>query len=174
MNQDLLPDDDIVFYEPAEAIGFELKHARIALNKTQEEVASSIGISRRTMVTIENGDIGDCGLLTVMKLAKSLNKALTIISADDSRTDSFGYQTIQDMGAEIRKARNDAGITLKELEERCNINSAKLSRLESGKILHDIRLNTVLEVLECLDMNMEVTDFKSADSFTPDGPTVQF
>lgn len=162
--------DDVVFEEAAERIGFELKHARLAMELIQEQVAESAGISRGTIISIENGDIGDCGLLMLMNLAMNLDKALSVTSEcsiytqDDAQinggTATYEMQNIKDIGEAIKVARKEANLTLKELEEKCHIDSAKLSRLESGKILHDIRLNTVLKVLENVGLRMSVKDFK--------------
>jgi len=55
---------------------------------------------------------------------------------DSKRTTSVGEGSATSLGAHIRKARQDANMTLREVEEATNkeISNGYLSQLESGKI----------------------------------------
>ena len=47
-------------------------------------------------------------------------------------------------GAKVRRLREDAGLTLEQLGERCNMELAYVSRVERG--LKDIQLSTIVRL----------------------------
>ncbi|MFD2034859.1 helix-turn-helix domain-containing protein [Belliella marina] len=53
-------------------IGAYIKHHRIELNKTQEQLANEAGISRSTLSLLENGDNGT--IATLLQVLRVLDK----------------------------------------------------------------------------------------------------
>lgn len=60
-------------------MGYKLKECREDKRMTQEELAKKSGVSRPTIVAIENGKTGDVKLSTLQKLAEALDSTVEAI-----------------------------------------------------------------------------------------------
>jgi HTH-type transcriptional regulator/antitoxin HipB len=63
-------------------------------------------------------------------------------------------RTAKDIGAIIRRARRNAGLTQAELGKRVGLRQATISKLEAGEPA--TRLNTLLDVLTALGLEIIV------------------
>jgi HTH-type transcriptional regulator/antitoxin HipB len=59
----------------------------------------------------------------------------------------------KDIGQIIKQKRKENGLTLEEAAAVCGVSYAFLSALENGK--ETVRLNKVLQVIECLGIELE-------------------
>ncbi|MBI2354982.1 MAG: helix-turn-helix transcriptional regulator [Deltaproteobacteria bacterium] len=59
----------------------------------------------------------------------------------------------EDIGQTIRRKRKADGLTLEEAAAVCGVSYAFLSALENGK--ETVRLNKVLQVINCLGIELE-------------------
>jgi transcriptional regulator with XRE-family HTH domain len=59
-------------------IGLQLRAARKAQQRSQGQLAASLGMSRATISAIENGTIGEIGVRKLMALATTLGLELLI------------------------------------------------------------------------------------------------
>ena len=65
------------------------------------------------------------------------------------------FSTAKDIGLIIRQKRKDDGLTLEEAAAVCGVSYAFLSALENGK--ETVRLNKVLQVANCLGIELEAS-----------------
>ena len=56
----------------------------------------------------------------------------------------------EQFGANLRRLRLDAGLTQMELSNRCGLDMAEISRLETG--LRDVRLSTIVRLADGLEV----------------------
>jgi transcriptional regulator with XRE-family HTH domain len=61
----------------------------------------------------------------------------------------------EDIGRIIKLKRKDDGLTLEEAAAVCDVSYAFMSALENGK--ETVRLNKVLQVLQCLGIDLNAT-----------------
>jgi len=61
----------------------------------------------------------------------------------------------EDIGRLIRQKRKGDGLTLEDAAAVCGVSYAFLSALENGK--ETVRLNKVLQVLQCLSINLSAS-----------------
>jgi transcriptional regulator with XRE-family HTH domain len=59
-------------------IGAALRSARKAMNRSQADLAASLGMSRATVSAIENGTVSEIGVRKLMALASALGLDLSI------------------------------------------------------------------------------------------------
>ncbi|MBE7178563.1 MAG: helix-turn-helix transcriptional regulator [Mucilaginibacter polytrichastri] len=65
----------------------------------------------------------------------------------------------QKFGAHLKKARESKGLSLLDLEYRCDLNGSNISKIENGKF--DIRLSTIVELARGLGIEpKELLDFE--------------
>ena len=60
-------------------MGYKVKEVREERRMTQEELAEKSGVSRPTIVAIENGNAKDVKISTLLKLASALNTTVSEI-----------------------------------------------------------------------------------------------
>ena len=82
-------------------LGQKLREARKARDLSQQEISSSLGMSRATISAIENGTVGEIGVRKLMALAAVLDLELLI----DTRG---GRPTLQQLREE-RRATHSGG-----------------------------------------------------------------
>ena len=59
---------------------------------------------------------------------------------------------VLDVGAALRRLREHAGLSLREVQRRGGVTAARLSRIENGHV--DPRMSTVMTILEALDATL--------------------
>jgi len=59
--------------------------------------------------------------------------------------------TAEDIGWEIRKRRERAGLSQSDLAAKCNMRQATVSKIECGG---EIYISTLIDVLEALDLQI--------------------
>jgi len=69
------------------------------------------------------------------------------------------YQEIQVIfGTNLKKLREARGISLRELESKCDLDNSKISKIENGKF--NIQLSTILELAKGLGVKpKDLLDF---------------
>ena len=67
-------------------LGRKLRDARKARDLTQQEIASSLGMSRATISAIENGTVSEIGVRKLMALATALGLELLLDTRRDRPT----------------------------------------------------------------------------------------
>ena len=60
-------------------MGYKVKEVREEKRMTQEELSKKSGVSRPTIVAIENGDAKDVKVSTLLKLANALDTTVSAI-----------------------------------------------------------------------------------------------
>jgi HTH-type transcriptional regulator/antitoxin HipB len=67
-------------------LGQKLREARKARDLSQQEISSSLGMSRATISAIENGTVGEIGVRKLMALAAALGLELLLETRRDRPT----------------------------------------------------------------------------------------
>lgn len=67
-------------------LGQKLREARNARDLSQQEISSSLGMSRATISAIENGTVGEIGVRKLMALAAALGLELLLETRRDRPT----------------------------------------------------------------------------------------
>lgn len=62
-----------------EKVGYKVKEVREEKRMTQEELSKKSGVSRPTIVAIENGEAKDVKVSTLLKLANALDTTVSAI-----------------------------------------------------------------------------------------------
>ena len=59
-------------------------------------------------------------------------------------------QILKTFGANLRRFRNEKGLSQRDLYALCNIDNAEISRMENGDV--NVTLNTLTQLAEALDI----------------------
>ena len=59
-------------------------------------------------------------------------------------------QILKTFGANLRRFRNEKGLSQRDLYALCNIDNAEISRMENGEV--NVTLNTLTQLAEALDI----------------------
>lgn len=60
------------------------------------------------------------------------------------------HQILKTFGANLRRIRNEKGLSQRDLYALCNIDNAEISRMENGDV--NVTLNTLAQLAEALDV----------------------
>ena len=60
-------------------------------------------------------------------------------------------QILKTFGANLRRFRNEKGLSQRDLYALCNIDNAEISRMENGEV--NVTLNTLTQLAEALDIS---------------------
>ena len=60
-------------------------------------------------------------------------------------------EILKTFGANLRRFRNEKGLSQRDLYALCNIDNAEISRMENGEV--NVTLNTLTQLAEALDIS---------------------
>lgn len=125
-----------------QAIGENLKNARIEAKLSQKQLANLSGISRRQICNIENGKTQNPNLKTLICLSAYLN--LDLAELNDAK----------DLGVLIISARIKANLSQIELATISGVSNNQLINIENGKTKKP-HFKTLIRLSSHLDLDLE-------------------
>ncbi|WP_276480214.1 helix-turn-helix domain-containing protein [Paraflavitalea pollutisoli] len=64
-----------------------------------------------------------------------------------------------DFGEHLRSLRKEKGLSLRQMEEQCDLDNSNISKIENGKF--DIQLSTIVELAKGLNVHpRELLDYR--------------
>lgn len=127
----------------AKILGVLLRDARLAASKSMKELGEALGISSGSIRSIERG-LRPPSLPELEILAYYLGVPIDhfwreeIVSEEPHPIDTLNIATLlalrdRTIGAQIRQARNERGLSQKELAKQTDISTGRISRYENGE-----------------------------------------
>jgi len=115
-------------------LGDLLKAARNRAELSQREAAAKVGLSRSTIVRAENGDVIPAqSTLTLLAEAYGLEPDYFCTARYGALQESGRVQAAPPLGTRLRKARELAGLSTKEVAKLCGVSNWSICDYENGR-----------------------------------------